>query len=418
MDRIIEKKKGFFTKKTLWISLVVLVVLLIAYSIIFGDKSSRLNVEKDKLTIETVIQGEFKDYIAQIGTVEPIKTVYLSSTEGGSRVESILVEEGAHVKEGEILVKFSNTGLVLSISNYEAEVARISNELRNARLLMEQQTLQSKSQLLEVDYACRQRKREFERNEVLHREKLISDEEFQLSREQYEISVQQMELLKENLEQDSIFRSVQVAQLERSLARMQQNLEIVQERLERLNYRAPVDGELASLTLEEGQVVNMGDRIGQIHILTSYKLRVEIDEYYISKVTHGLKAECDFSGTLYPAKITKIYPEVKGGRFAVDMEFTEKVPENIRIGQTSRIRLELGQPMEAVMVPRGGFFQSTGGQWIFVVDKSGEFAYRRPIRIGSMNPRYYEILEGLEPGEQVIVSGYENFGDADKLIFK
>ncbi len=418
MDRIIEKKKGFFTKRTLYISLAALVVLLVAYTIIFGDKSSKLNVEKDKLTIESVERGEFKDYIAQIGTVEPIKTVYLSSTEGGSRVEKILIDEGAKVKEGDILVQFSNTGLVLSISNYEAEVARISNELRNARLLMEQQTLNSKSQLLQMEYAFHQRKREYERNKVLIKEGHVSEEDYQLSKEQYELSSQQVDLLRANLEQDSVFRSTQVAQLERSLARMQHNLEIVQKRLESLNYRAPVDGELASLTLEEGQVVNVGEQIGQINILTSYKLRVEIDEYYISKVSRGLIGECDFSGTLYKAVIKKIYPEVRGGRFAVDMEFTDGVPKNIRIGQTSRIRLELGQPVEAIMIPRGGFFQSTGGQWIFVVDPSGKFAYRRPIKIGSMNPRYYEVLEGLEPGEQVVISGYENFGDADKLIFK
>jgi len=418
MDRIIEKKKGFFTKRTLWIALGSAIVLLVAYSIVFGDKSSRLNVDRDKLTIETIARGEFKDYIAQIGTVEPIKTVYLSSTEGGSRVEKILIEEGAHVHFGDVLVHFSNTGLVLSISNYEAEVARISNELRTARLQMEQQTLSSKSQLLQVEYSNMQRKRDYERNEVLFRDGLVSEEEFKLSREQYELSNQQLGLLRANLEQDSIFRSIQVGQLERSLARMNKNLEIVQERLESLNYRAPVDGELASLTLEEGQVVNVGDRIGTIHILTSYKLRVEIDEYYISKVSRGLIGECDFSGKLYKAKITKIYPEVRNGRFAVDMEFTNEVPADIRIGQTSRIRLELGQPVEAILVPRGGFFQSTGGQWIFVVDPSGKFAYKRPIRIGSMNPRYYEVIEGLEPGEKVVVSGYENFGNADKLMFK
>lgn len=418
MDRIIEKKKGFFTKRTLWISVASALFILVNYFIFFGDKSSKLNVDRDKLSIEEVALREFRDYIAVIGTVQPIKTVYLSSTEGGSRVEKILIEEGTMVKKGDVIVQLSNTGLILDISNNEANVSRISNELRMARLEMERQTLNAKSQLLEVEYLLMQKKREYERNEVLIKDKLCSEEEYKLSKEQFLLAQERFLLFREGLRQDSIFRSIQVGQLETSLNRMQGNLELVIGRLESLNFKAPVDGELASLQLEEGQVISVGTRIGLINILTSYKLRVEIDEYYISKISRGLLGDCDFAGRHYTAVTTKIYPEVQSGRFAVDMEFVDRVPENIRIGQTSRIRLELGRPVEAILVPRGGFFQSTGGQWIYVIDKSGKFAYRRPIKIGNMNPRYYEVLEGLEPGEQVIVSSYDNFGNADKLIFK
>jgi len=418
MDRIIERKHKYLSKKYLWLYIIGIVLLLVVLGIIFGDKSSKLNVDEDKLTIDTVTEDLFKDYIAVIGTVEPNKTIYLDATEGGSRVEKILIEEGNMVNKGDIIVKLSNTQLVLAISDFEANVSRISNEVRQSRLLMEQQTLNAKSQLLQNRYLLLQKQRAFDRNKILFAENHLSEEEFKLSEEEYELTKEQLALLEQNLKQDSIFRSIQIASLERSLKRMQDNLEIVQSRLESLNYRAPVDGELASLNLEEGQVIAVGQRIGQINILDSYKLRVDVDEYYISRVTRGLVGECDFSGKIFKAVTTKIYPEVRAGRFGVDMEFRDTVPEKIRIGQTSRIRLELGQSRTAVLIPRGGFFQSTGGQWVYVVDESGKYAYKRNIRLGSMNPMYYEVLEGLEPGEKVIVSNYDTFGDADKLMFK
>ncbi len=417
MDRPIEKKHKV-TKRIIWISLAGIVFLALLYFIIFGDKSSKLNVEKDKVTIEEITEDLYKNYIAVTGAVEPIQTIYLSSMEGGSRVEDIVIEEGNFVKKGDIIVKLSNTSLILEISNYEAQVSRISNELRQARLLMEQQTLNSRSRLLELQTDILQQKRAFNNNKILFEGNHISEEEFKISREQYELSLQQLELLKENLKQDSIFRSVQVESLESSVQRMEQNLEIVTRRLEGLNYRAPVSGELANLNLEVGQVISMGLRFGQVNILDSYKLRVEIDEYFISNVSKGLYGDCDFSGSSFKGVITKVYPEVANGRFAVDMEFVDSVPERIRIGQTSRIRLELGRPKTAILIPRGGYYQSTGGQWVYVVDPSGNFAEKRNITLGSQNPRYYEVLEGLEPGEKVVVSSYDNFGDVDKLIFK
>jgi len=359
-----------------------------------------------------------KNYIAVSGVVEPIKTIYLDATEGGSRVEDIVIDEGNMVEEGDIIVKLSNTSLILEISNYEALVSRTSNELRQARLLMEQQTLNSKSQLLELQTNILQQKRAFKRNKILFKDKHISEEEFNISKEEYDLSNKRLELLRENLQKDSVFRGVQVGELQASLSRMQSNLTLVQQRLESLNYRAPVSGELASLDLEVGQVISRGKRIGQINILDSYKLRVDIDEYFISKVSRGLTGSCDFSGTSFKAVIKKIYPEVINGRFFSDMEFVDDIPETIRIGQTSRIRLELGKPKKALLIPRGGYYQSTGGQWVYVVDQSGDFAYKRKISLGSQNPRFYEVLSGLKPGEQVVTSGYDNFGDADKLIFK
>lgn len=417
MDRPIEKKNKI-NKKTIWISIFIVIGILVIYTIFFGDKSSKLNVDRDKVSIQEVLKDQFKNYIAVSGEVEPIKTIYLEATEGGSRVEEIIIDEGNMVEEGEVIVKLSNTSLILEISNYEALVSRTSNELRQARLAMEQQTLNSKSQLLDLQTTILQQKRAFEKNKILYKDDHISKEEFVISEEQYELSKKRLELLRENLRKDSIFRSVQVSALSNSLERMQSNLELVQERLESLNYRAPVSGELASLALEVGQVISRGERIGQVNILDSYKLRVDIDEYFISKVTRGLSGSCDFSGNAFEAKITKIYPEVRNGRFYADMEFVNNIPETIRIGQTSKIKLELDKPKIAVIIPRGGYYQTTGGQWIYVVHPSGTYAYKRNISLGSQNPRYYEVISGLQPGEKVVTSGYDNFGDADKLIFK
>jgi len=417
MDRPIENKSKI-TKRIIWISVSGIIFFLILYQIFFGDRSTKLNVDINKVTIDEVSEGPFLNYIAETGEVEPIKTVYLDATEGGSRVEEIVIEEGNMVKEGDIIVKLSNTSLILEISNYEALVSRTSNELRQARLLMEQQTLNSKSQLLDLQYRILQQKRQYDHNKVLVKDNHISIEEFEFSREQYELSLEKLELLRENLKQDSVFRNVQVNALEISVRRMQDNLELVDKRLESLSYRAPVSGELASLNLEVGQVISRGQRIGQINILESYKLRVDIDEYFIAKVSKGLTASCDFAGTPYNMIIRKIYPEVINGRFSVDMEFIDEVPQQIRIGQTSRIKLELGKPKTTILIPRGGYFQSTGGQWVYVVDPSGSFAEKRKISLGSQNPRFYEVLDGIQPGEKVVSSSYDNFGDVDKLIFK
>ena len=317
MDRPIERK-GKLRKRHIWIGVGVVLILLVAWNLIFGDKSSKLNVYRDKITIEDVTEGDFKNYISVTGTVEPITTIYLDVTEGG-RVEKIVAEEGTMVDSGEILVNLSNISLILEISNYEAQVSRITNELRQARLMMDQQTLNSKSQLLTVEYDVIQRRRTYENNKVLYSGDHISKEEFDLSREQLELAEKRLDLLLENLRQDSVFRTVQIASLMNSVNRMQRNLEIVNDRLASLNFSAPVSGELASLNLEIGQVLTRGERIGQINILDSYKLRVEIDEYFISKVQRGLSGECDFSGRLFDGVLTKIYPEVTAGKFYADM---------------------------------------------------------------------------------------------------
>jgi len=417
MDRLIEKKK-WTLKKILWISGSSIFVLFILYYLILGDKSSKLNVEVDKITIEEVTQDLFRDYITVIGTVAPIQTIYLDATEGGSRVEEIVRKEGSIVKKGDIIVRFSNTNLILDISNNEANVSRTVNELRSTRLQMEKQTLDTRSQLLQLAYDLKDKERTYRNNKVLYEQKHIAKEEFEKSQEAWELTNERLKLFRQSWKQDSIFRLTQIKTLEEDADRLQKNLSIVRKRLESLEFRAPVSGELASLNLEVGQVIGMGTRMGTINVLDSYMLKVDIDEHYISRIVRSLTGDCEFSSKMYKGLIKTIYPEVRNGRFTVDMVFTDSVPTNIRIGQTSRINLELGESQKAILLSRGGFYQSTGGQWVFVVDPSGSFATKRNIRINRQNPRFYEVTEGLTPGEKVIVSSYDNFGTVDKLILK
>ncbi|KAF5084760.1 macA subunit of efflux pump conferring antibiotic resistance [anaerobic digester metagenome] len=417
MDRVIEKKK-WTLKKVLWIGGGSALVLLIGYYLIFGDKSSRLNVEVDKITIEEVKEDLFRDYITVIGTVAPIQTIYLDATESGSRVEEIVKEEGSKVKQGDVIVRFSNTSLILDISNNEANVSRTTNELRSTRLQMEKQTLETRSQLLDLMFNLKEKERTFRNNEKLFQQNHISREEYERSKEAFELTSEKISLFRESWKQDSMFRLTQLRTLEDDAERLQKNLVVVRKRLEALEFRAPVSGELAALNLEVGQVIGMGTRMGTIHVLDSYMLKVDIDEHYISRIVRGLYGQCEFAGSKFKGEIKKVYPEVRNGRFTVDMVFTDDVPGSIRIGQTSRINLELGESQKAVLIPRGGFYQSTGGQWIFVVDPSGSFATKRNIRINRQNPRHYEVVEGLVPGEKVIVSSYDNFGNVDKLVLE
>lgn len=416
MDRKIEKK-GIISRKYIIFGVIIILILVMVGAMIFGDKSSKYNVDISRLTIDEVVHDVFQDYITEQGIVEPIRTIFLDAVEGG-RVEEILIEEGNMVKKGDIILRLSNDNLLLEITNNEAQVVRAVNELRTARISMQQQKLANQQQLIQLSKQVTQEKRMYENNKLLIQQKHISQETFDQSKESYEASLAQFELVKENYRNDSVYRSIQIGSLESSVESMEKSMAIIRKRLEKLNFKAPVNGELATLMPEIGQVISYGTRIGTINILDSYKLRVEIDEHYIARIETGLKGECDFANTSYPAKIVKIYPEVQNGRFAVDMNFTDMVPEQIRIGQASRIRLQLGESKEGLLLPKGGFYNKTGGQWVFVLDPSGDFAYKKEISIGRQNPRYYEVLSGLDAGDKVVTSSYQNFADHDKLILK
>ncbi len=416
MDRKLEKKRGI-TKKNIWYILFGALMITVVAIIIFGDKSSKYNVDVSRITIEEVTKDVFQDYITVQGTVEPITTIYLDAVEGGS-VKEILIEEGNMVKKGDVILTLINENLLLEITNNEALVVRTINELRTSKLQMDQTRLSYRQQIIQLETTVAQARRMYENNKILMEQEHISREEFEQSKEAYESGQEMLSLVIENYHNDSMYRDIQINSLEASVKSMEESMRIIRRRLDNLNIKAPVNGELASLNPEIGEVVTYGTRVGTINILDSYKLRVDIDEHYIARVQRGLKGECDFASTPYTGVITKIYPEVQNGRFAVDMVFTDQVPDQIRIGQTSRIRLQLGESKEGILLTKGGFYQTTGGQWVFVLDESGEFAVKRDISIGRQNPRYYEVLGGLEPGEKVIVSSYQNYADHDKLILK
>ncbi len=416
MDKIIENK-GKRRRKIIWISVFGVLFILVFYKIVFGDRSSKLNIDTDKISIREVIYDKYQDYISVNGTVEPIKTIYLDAVEGG-RVEEIYIEEGSMVKKGDVILRLSNTNLLLEISGNEANVERAINDLKSARINLQNQKISSENTILQLKFLLKKLERNYTSNEELYKDKHISKDEYEYSKEQLELTQEQLNLQKQKYLQDSLYMITNIVSSQASIDRMQSNLSLVRQRLENLKIKAPVDGELALLNPEIGEVINYGSRIGTINILDSYKMRVEIDEHYIARINKGLKGEFEFAGGTYALAISKVYPEVRNGSFAVDMQFTSKIPSQIRIGQTARIRLELGESQDALLLPKGGFYQSTGGQWVYVVNEATGVAVKRNIRIGRQNPKYYEVLEGLEAGEKVIVSNYDNFGNIDKLILK
>lgn len=416
MDKPIPKKKGIRKKHIGYAALAIAIVVLI-YMAFFADRTSTYKVEKDKLIIETVTEGQFNDYITVPGTVEPISTIFLDAQEGG-RVEEILIEEGSMVKKGDIILRLSNPDLYLNILDSEAQLAEKENFLRNTQVTMEQERIAIKRELISLRFDIERKERTYRQNAELIKDSLISMEDFIRSKEDLDMAISSQELFTERQKQDSIFRSVQVETIKVNLDNMRKNLALVRQRVENLNVRATVDGQLGLLVPEIGQSISRGANMGQINVLTSYKVTAQIDEHYIDRVRTQLDATLDRQGHIFNLVVKRVYPEVRGGTFEIDMVFPDSMPDNIRTGQTYYTSLQLGQPKISVLVPIGGFFQETGGQWIFVVDPSGSFATRRNISIGRKNPKYYEVLEGLKPGEKVIVSGYETFGKNEKLILK
>lgn len=418
MDKIIEKKKGIaraFTMKAVpyWLGVMfaIGIVVLVAQS---GSDVMRVN--SDTLTIVEVAEGEFNDYIRLNGQVQPMTTIQLSPLEGGV-VQEVIVEEGARVKAGEHLLVLSNDNLDLQILNSEAELAEKENLLRNTLISMEQQKLSLEQERLQLAVEVERTRRKAEAQRALYVDSLIAREEYLRAEEDYRLAQQRLQLVNHRAEQDSLYRSVQVSQMQESLHNMRLNMQMIRRRKENLTIKAPIDGELGLLDVVLGQSVSQGVKIGQINSLGSYKIEVQIDEHYIDRVVAGLEATFERRDEAYSAVIRKVYPEVRNGKFKADLKFVGEQPANIRSGQTYYLNLQLGQPEQAVLVPRGAFFQTTGGRWIYVVDADGEGATRREIRISRQNPQYYEVLEGLSVGEKVIVSGYEKFGDNERLKF-
>ena len=416
MDRKIERR-NWPPKKIAIVAGVALFASAILYNLIFGDRSSRLNVETERITISQVARGPFQEFIPVNGSVLPIQTFYLDATEGG-RVESKYVEAGAMVKKGDPILKLTNANLQLDVMYREALSYEQINNARNTRIVIEQNTISVRGQLADVEYQVDRARRLFNRDSLLAAKGLTSELDFKQSRDDYHYWLRRLEIAQESFRQDSILRANQIGQLNASTARLQTNLDMIKKNLDALVVRAPLSGQLSSLNAEIGQSKSAGERLGQIDVLDNFKVRAGIDEFYISRINAGQTGEFDVAGSTHKLVITKVYPEVREGRFEVDMEFTKASPQGIRRGQTLQIRLELGDLAEATLIPRGGFYQKTGGQWLYVVDRSGDFATKRTIKLGRQNPQAFEVLEGLEPGEHVITSSYDNFGDIDKLILK
>ena len=416
MDIKIEKKKGLRPKHYGYIAMGVM-LFFVGWKMVFGNSASTFRTEKEKLSITEVSFGKFDDYITINGAVAPISTIYMDAYEGG-RVTEKRIEEGAMVKKGDIILTLENRGLYEQILASENNLALKQNDLRSTKLTFDSRQVEGKKDLVSSKYELQKFKRNYEQNKALFEDELISREEYLTSKENYELSQKQYDIIKLQTEQDNMLRNTSLNELDADLARMKKTLSMVYERIDHLNVRAPADGQLGFLDAEIGQNIQQGERIGQINVLTDYKIEATIDEHYIDRVKRDLIAVLDRNGTEYQLRLRKVYPEVRNGKFKVDLVFSDQKPETIRAGQSYNIKLQLGESNDALLLPRGSFFQSTGGQWIFVVDASGEVAWKRSIRIGKQNSKYYELLEGLEVGEKVITSNYDSFGDAEKIVLK
>ena len=418
MDKIIEKKKGIavaFTKKALPFWFGALMVVFIGW-LVLRDDASTLRVNGETLSISDVKSGEFNDYIRISGQVQPMTTIQISPQEGGI-VQQIVIEEGSKVKAGDEIIRLSNDNLDLQILNSEAELAEKENLLRNTMISMEQQRLSVQQEKLQLEIEVKRLKRKYEQNKALYEEKLIAREEYLMAEEDYQIAAGRLRLVKERATQDSLYRSVEISQMQESLQNMRLNMQMIRKRKDNLTIKSPIDGELGLLDVTLGQSIASGTKIGQINELGSFKIEAMIDEHYIDRVSAGLEAKFERQNETFGAVIRKVYPEVREGKFKADFKFSGEQPGNIRTGQTYYLNLQLGQPERAILIPRGTFYQKTGGKWIYVVSPEGGKAVRREIRIGRQNPQFYEVLEGLEAGEKVITSGYDNFGDNEVLVF-
>lgn len=416
MDKVIAKKKGLRKKHIFW-GLGGLLFIAFILQISLSSHQTVYRTEKGKLSIGTISDGLFNDYITIIGQVEPIATIYLDVEEGG-KVEDIYIEEGEMVHQGDVILKLRNTDLNSTIMNSESQLAYHENELRNTQIQMEQQQISNKRQKLQIDLEVVQAKRKYNQYNRLFKEELIAKEDYMQAKEQYQLTLKEQELTYQNMVQDSIFRLNQKVRMDESLGNTKLSLQMARERLENLNVKAPVDGQLGLLDAEIGQSINRGQRLGLVHVLTDFKISAQIDEHYIDRIKRQLDASFERNNTNYGLSIKKVYPEVREGQFEVDLIFTADRPNNIRTGQTYHIKLELGAPEQSILIPRGGFFQSTGGQWVYVLNENGTEAVKRNIKIGKQNPKYYEVIEGLKPGEQVITSSYELFGENDRIVLK
>jgi len=416
MDRVIAKKK-WSKKKILTIAGILAVLVLIGASYYFTSGKSRLNVDTERITISEIKKGAFQEFIPVNGVVLPLTTIYLDAVEGG-RVEEKFVEDGAIMKKGQPILRLSNTDLQLGLVTQQTNVYNLLTQMQISKNAAQQNTVGKLNQKSDVESQLKEAERVYNLNKSLYDQKVIGKQEFQQSENNYNYLLEKKKLSDKILQQDAESNDQQVRQARQSFEGSQTALNVMRQKVGDLIVRAPIDGQLTSLDAELGQSKNKGERLGQIDVLSGYKVRVDIDEHYLSRIFIGLSGEFDFAGKTYKLIIKKVFTQVNNGRFQVDMEFVTDVPQGIRRGQTLQIRLALSDETQAILLPKGGFYQQTGGNWIFKVNESGKVAYKVDIQLGRQNPDYYEVLQGLKPGEKVVTSSYENYGDMQELVLK
>jgi HlyD family secretion protein len=416
MDRVIEKKK-WSTKRLLTIGGVLALVGLIGWSYKMTSGKSRLNVDTERITISEIKKGPFQETIPVNGTVLPQTTIYLDALEGG-RVEEKYVEDGAMMKKNQPILRLSNTDLELSLANQETQVFNVLTQMNISKNSATQNTIRQLNQLADVDNALTEAERIYMLNKTLHEQGVMGIQEFKQAENNYTYQVKRKKLTEDILKQDTESVSLMGKQDKESLQRMQNTLSLMRRKVGDLVVRSPIDGQLTSLDAEIGQSINRGIRLGQIDMTTGFKVRADIDEHYISRIYTGLKGTFSLAGKDFNLSIKKVYTQVTGGRFQVDMVFDGKVPEGVRRGQTLQIRLALSDETQAILLPRGGFYQQTGGNWIFKVSENGGIAFKTDIQLGRQSPDFYEVLQGLNPGDKVVTSSYENYGTMQELVLK
>ena len=396
---------------------IVALLGLIYASWYFTSGNSKLNVNTDRITISEIKQGTFQEFIPVNGVVLPVTTIYLDALEGG-RVEEKFVEDGAIMKKDQPILRLSNTDLELSLVNQETSVFNLLTQMQISRNAAQQNTIGKLTQRTDVDNALKEAERVYILNKKLYEQKVIGSQEFKQAENNYKYQLEKKKLADEVLKKDTVSTRQEQDQASQSFARTQNALQVMRKKVGDLIVRAPVDGQLTSLDAEIGQSKNKGERLGQIDVMSGFKVRVDIDEHYISRIFNGLMGECTIAGNNYKLNIKKVFTQVTNGRFQVDMEFKDSVPQGIRRGQTLQIRLALSDETTALLLPKGGFYQQTGGNWIFKVAENGNVAYKVDIQLGRQNPDYYEVMQGLKPGDKVVTSSYENYGTMQELVLK
>jgi HlyD family secretion protein len=416
MDRVIKKSK-WNAKRILTIAGIVGIVALIAGSVYFTSGKSKLNVDMERITISEIKKGSFQENIPVNGIVLPVTTIYLDALEGG-RVEEKFVEDGAMMKKDQPILRLSNTDLELQLANQETQVFNVLTQMQIAKNNVEQNSISRQNQDADVDNALKEAERIYNLNKKLYEQKVIGSQDYQSSKNIYDYQLRRKKLTEQIMKTDAVSMKQQVEQATESYEQMKRSLALMRKKVGDLIVRAPVDGQLTSLDAEIGENKNKGQRLGQLDVMSGFKVRVDVDEHYISRIFTGLNGSCDLAGKSYKLIIKKVYTQVTNGRFQVDMEFVDKAPESIRRGQTLQIRLALSDETQAVLVPKGGFYQQTGGNWIFKLNENGTIAYKVDIQLGRQNPDFYEVLSGLKPGDKVVTSSYENYGTMQELVLK